>query len=182
MLSSSTALSYLDNTDWIRKSLNDWSRHANHSLSVRGGSNKLNYMASVGYYERRGSSSTVPMTITVSISVRISFRALTAISIFRSSSRPTVRKLMPTPSTLQCSPKCTAAAPHAGLFSADEDPLVNPNLYAGQDGTNPIDLMKNAGTSDNINNDVSGQANLRITAIWSRLAINLTASRYTART
>ena len=25
-----------------------------HSLSVRGGSNKLNYMASVGYYERRG--------------------------------------------------------------------------------------------------------------------------------
>ncbi len=112
MLSSSTALSYLDNTDWIRKSLNDWSHMQRHSLSVRGGSNKLNYMASVGYYERRGSSSTVPMTTTVSISVRISFRALTAISIFRSSSRPTVRKLTPTPSTLRrCSPKCTAAAP-----------------------------------------------------------------------
>ena len=54
MLSSSTALSYLDNTDWIRKSLNDWSHMQRHSLSVRGGSNKLNYMASVGYYERRG--------------------------------------------------------------------------------------------------------------------------------
>ena len=54
---------------------------------------------------------------------------------------------------------------------------IRDSLYAGQDGTNPIDLMKNAGTSDNINNDVSGQANLRIRNLVKGLQINLTASR-----
>ncbi|WP_286076984.1 SusC/RagA family TonB-linked outer membrane protein, partial [Alistipes finegoldii] len=179
MLSSSTALSYLDNTDWIRKSLNDWSHMQRHSLSVRGGSNKLNYMASVGYYERRGFFKYGPDD-----NNRFNFRAnlfsrinrYLDLSIKLTADRSEINANAFNASKVLAEVyRCRTRMPV--YFPQDEDPLVNPNLYAGQDGTNPIDLMKNAGTSDNINNDVSGQANLRIRNLVKGLQINLTASR-----
>lgn len=112
MLSSSTALSYLDNTDWIRKSLTTTGAICN-VIRCRYAAEAISSTTwpRWGITNAGVSSSTVPMTTTVSTFVRISFRASTAISIFRSSSRPTVRKSTPMPSTLRrCSPKCTAAA------------------------------------------------------------------------
>lgn len=179
MLQSQTALSYLDNTDWIEKSLNEWSHMQRHALSVRGGTKKLNYMASVGYYERDGFFKYGPddnnrFNFRANLFSRISNRV--DLSFKLTGDRAEVNSNAFSAQNLLAQIYRTRTRMSV-LFPHDEDPLPNPNIYAGQDGSNPIDLMKNAGRSENINNDFSGQVNLRLRNLIKGLRIDLTASR-----
>ncbi len=179
MLQSQTALNYLDNTDWIKASLNDWSHMQRHSLSMRGGTNKLNYMVSVGYYERDGFFKYGPddnnrfnfranLFSRLSNHVDLSFKLTgdrSEINANAFSAQNLLAQIYRTRTRMSI------------LYPHDEDPIPNPNIYAGQDGSNPIDLMKNAGSSENINNDFTGQVNLRLRNLIKGLRIDLTASR-----
>jgi len=179
MLQSQTALNYLDNTDWIKASLNDWSHMQRHSLSMRGGTNKLNYMVSVGYYERDGFFKYGPddnnrfnfranLFSRLSNHVDLSFKLTgdrSEINANAFSAQNLLAQIYRTRTRMSI------------LYPHDEDPIPNPNIYAGQDGSNPIDLMKNAGSSENINNDFTGQVNLRLRNLVKGLRIDLTASR-----
>lgn len=179
MLQSQTALNYLDNTDWIKASLNDWSHMQRHSLSMRGGTNKLNYMVSVGYYERDGFFKYGPDD-----NSRFNFRA----NLFSRLSNHVDLSFKLTGDRSEINANAFSAQNLLAqiyrtrtrmsiFYPHDEDPIPNPNIYAGQDGSNPIDLMKNAGSSENINNDFTGQVNLRLRNLIKGLRIDLTASR-----
>ena len=179
MLSSSTALSYLDNTDWIRESLDTWSHMQRHAVSVSGGSSKINYMASAGYYERRGFFKYGPddnnrFNFRVNLFSRINRHVDLSLKLTGDRAETNANALSAA-SVLANIYRCRTRMPV--YFPQDEDPVANPNLYAGQDGSNPIDLMKHAGTTDNVNNDVTGQVNLRLRNLVKGLRIDLTASR-----
>lgn len=178
-LASTTKMDFFDNTDWIKESLNTWSHMQQHSLSVRGGNNKLNYMVSAGYYERRGFFKYGPddnnrFNFRANLFSRINNHLDLSLKVTGDRSE-TNSNAMKAGAVLANIYRCRTRMPV--YFPQDEDPVPNPNLYAGQDGSNPIDLMKNAGTTDNIKNDFSAQANLRIRNLVKGLRIDLTASR-----
>lgn len=179
ILSSAVRMEYLDNTDWIKKSLNEWSHMQRHSVSVGGGTNKLNYMVSAGYYERDGFFKYGPDD-----NSRFNFRANLFSRVSRhvdlafkfSGDRSEVNSNAFSAQNLLAQIYRTRTRMPV-YFPTDEDPVVTPNIYAGQDGSNPIDLMKNAGRAENINNDMTAQANLRLRNLVKGLRIDLTASR-----
>lgn len=179
MISSATAMNYLDNTDWIRESLNTWSHMQRHSVSARGGSRKLNYMASLGYYEREGFMKYGPddnnrFNFRVNLFSRISRHI--DLSLKLSGDRSEVNSNAISVANLLANIyRCRTKMPV--YFPQDEDPLRNPNTFAGQDGSNPIDLMQNAGTNTNINNSFSGLVNLRVRDLVKGLKIDFSASR-----
>lgn len=179
MLNNATALSYLDNTDWIKESLNEWSHMQRHSVSARGGTKRMNYMASVGYYERDGFFKYGPddnnrFNFRVNLFSRISNHADLSFKLTGDRSEVNANAFSAQNLLAQIYRTRTRMPIY---FPHDEDPLPNPNIYAGQDGSNPIDLMKNAGSSENINNDMSAQVNLRLRNLVKGLRIDLTASR-----
>ena len=179
MLNTATALNYLDNTDWIKESLNEWSHMQRHSISARGGTKRLNYMASVGYYERDGFFKYGPddnnrFNFRVNLFSRISNHADLSFKLTGDRSEVNANAFSAQNLLAQIYRTRTRMPIY---FPHDEDPLPNPNIYAGQDGSNPIDLMKNAGSSENINNDMSAQVNLRLRNLVKGLRIDLTASR-----
>ena len=179
MLNNATALNYLDNTDWIKESLNEWSHMQRHSVSARGGTKRMNYMASVGYYERDGFFKYGPddnnrFNFRVNLFSRISNHADLSFKLTGDRSEVNANAFSAQNLLAQIYRTRTRMPIY---FPHDEDPLPNPNIYAGQDGSNPIDLMKNAGSSENINNDMSAQVNLRLRNLVKGLRIDLTASR-----
>ncbi len=178
-LASDTKMDFFDNTDWIKESLNDWSHMQRHSLSVRGGTNKLNYMASAGYYERRGFFKYGPddnnrFNVRINLFSRINNYLDLSLKVTGDRAQ-TKSNAMKASAVLANIYRCRTRMPV--YFPQDEDPIPNPNIYAGQDGSNPIDLMQNAGTTNNIKNDFSGQVNLKIRNLFKGFQINLTASR-----
>ena len=179
LLASKTSIGYYDNTDWIAESLNDWSSMQKHSVSAGGGNRKMNFNASVGYYNRRGFLKYGPddnsrynfrfnMFARASNFVDFSFK-------FTGGASEVNANAIGINALFGTIYRCRGNMPV--YFPSDEDPVPCLDEYCGYGGSNPIDLMKNAGTNTTRNNDFSGQAYMRIRNLIKGLQLRLTASR-----
>lgn len=179
LLSSNSAIAYYANTDWIAESLNDWSSMQKHSVSAGGGNKRMNFNASAGYYGRDGFLKYGPdsnerfnfrfnMMARASNFVDFSFKFTGGASEVRSNAIG-LTALFGT--IYRCRGNMPVYFPH------DEDPVPCLDEYCGYGGSNPVDIMKNAGSNITRNNDFSGQVSLRVRNVVKGLQMRVTASR-----
>lgn len=184
ILASTTSINYYDNVDWVDVCLNDVSYMTRHSLSARGGTKKLNYSASMGYYTRDGffrSGLDDNSRYNFRLNVNSRINRFVDLDFNVSANRSEVNSTAFSVGAMLAS-IYRSRTRMSVYFPHDEDPLPNPNVYAGQDGVNPIDMMQNGGATEDVRNDISGKVNLRIRNLVPGLRFDFSASRnYSSR-
>lgn len=167
---------YFSATNWVEEGTKDYTTQQNHSISVSGGNNAMNYLVSGGYYTKDGLLKYGPdsydrynfrVKIDTEVNKYISFGAQVSYSGAFTETNP-----YGVTNILERLYRIRARQP---IFAPVED--INDNPYNGDLQVNPIDLMINGGISKNRYEAYTGKGNLTIKDIIPGLRINLSASR-----
>lgn len=178
-LGSLTSIGYYANTDWINQSLNDWSHMQKHSVTIGGGNKNINFSASAGYYERKGFLKYGPDDNN-RFNFRFNFFARAGNHVdfgfkFTGGIAKVNANAIGINSLFGTIYRCRGTMPV--YFPQYEDPVPCIDEYCGYGGSNPIDLMKHAGTNTTKTNDFAGQATIRVRNIVKGLSFRATVSR-----
>ena len=167
---------YFQATNWVDEGTNDYTTQQNHSVSIIGGSDKMNYMFSGGYYTKDGILKFGPdnydrynfrFKLDSEINEYVSFGIQASYSgAFTETNPYSVTNILE---------RLYRIRGRQPIFAPDED--INDNPYNGDLQVNPIDLMKNGGISKGRYEAYTGKANITIKNLIPDVRLNLSASR-----
>lgn len=165
-----------DSVDWLGEGTKNFTMQHNHSVSVSGGSEKMNYMLSANYFYKNGLLQYGPDDYD-----RYNLMAKVNASI---------NKFVDLGINIQYQANNTAESSYGStnIFellyeNRGRQPIMQPeaenydNPYNGDLQWNPIDLMKNGGERNVKKESFVGKAQLTIKDFIKNLRVNLSASR-----
>jgi len=167
---------YFQATNWVEEGTKDYTVQQNHSVSINGGTEKMNYLASAGYFTKDGLLKFGPdgynrynarLKINSEVNKYVSFGAQFSYAGSFTETNP-----YGVTNVLERLYRIRGRQP---IFAPEEDINVNP--YNGDLQVNPIDLMKNGGISKNNYEAYTGKGELTIKNIIPGFRANLSASR-----
>ena len=166
-------------TNYIEEGTRKVMTQQNHSLSVSGGTEKVNYLASAGYYSKQGILKYGPdenerynfrLKVNAELAKNVTMGALVTYQGKFMKQNPYGSK-----NILERMYRVRGRQP---IFQPEED--INENPYNGDLQVNPIDLMINGGVNKNNYQAYTGKVDLHIKEIVPGLALDLSASRKAA--
>ncbi len=164
-------------TNWVAEGTKKHTSQQNHSLSVSGGTDKLNYLVSANFFTKNGLLKYGPdkndrynlrMKLNSKVNDHISFNV-------QASYVQQITKQTPygSKNILNTLYRVRGRQP---IFQPEED--INENPYNGDLQINAIDIMKNGGVTENIYTAYMGKGELNIKDYFVKgLALKLSASR-----
>lgn len=170
---------YFQATNWVEEGTKNLTTQQNHSLSISGGNQMMNYLISGGYYTKDGLLKYGPdgydrynfrFKVDSKINEFVSFGAQFSYSGAFTETNP-----YGVTNILERLYRIRARQP---IYAPEED--INDNPYNGDLQVNPIDLMINGGVTKNRYEAYMGKGNVTIQNIIPGLKINLSASRQNA--
>lgn len=170
---------YFSATNWVEEGTKDVTSQQSHSVSIKGGTDQMNYMISSGYYTKDGLLKYGPddydrynlrMKLESKVNEFISFSAqLNYTGAFTETNPYGVSNI------LERLYRVRARQP---ILAPEED--INDNPYNGDLQVNPIDLMKNGGSTKNRYEAYMGKGEVTVKDIVPGLRLKLSASRQNA--
>lgn len=167
---------YYDNYDYIKEGTKSSSAMQSHSISISGGTNKLNYLVSGGYYTRDGILKYGPdgnerynlrfnLNAEVNKYVSLSFLGSYSGSFIEENSYGTGGIL----------DKLYRIRTRQPSYTPEED--TTSNIYNGDLQVNPIDIMKNAGITKKNYEAFNGKAEITVKDLVPGLVLNASVAR-----
>ena len=163
-------------TNWLDEGLKDHMGQQSHSVSVSGGTKKLNYMLSGNFFTKEGilkygANDNDRYNLLAKFNAEINKYVSVGIHV-QYQSKKTKSPSYGAGSILS---DLYSARGRQPVFNPEEDPNDNP--YNGDLQRNAIDVMRNGGTNTTKYENFIGKANLTIKDLIKGLRINLSASR-----
>jgi len=163
-------------TNWVDEGTRDYTSQQNHSVSIMGGNEQMNYMFSGGYYTKNGILKFGPdsydrynfrLKLDSEINKYVSFGIQASYSGAFTETNP-----FGVTNILERLYRIRGRQP---IFNPEED--INDNPYNGDLQVNPIDLMKNGGISKGRYEAYTGLGNITIKDFIPGLRLNMNVSR-----
>ena len=180
---------YFGQEDWVNAALKDVVTQHNHHVSVSGGTKKVNYMASLGYYRKNGLLR-VAHDKNERISARVNLNAQLNKYMDLSVSGEYANNAQYAPAanfTYHNTTGASAVFKCLWMQCRNRQPIHNYDTEASTTYNhdlqqNPINVMNNGGVEKNIRNNYTVNANLKIHDFLPGLAVSLNvARRYTGQ-
>ncbi len=163
-------------TNWVDEGTRDHTTQQNHSLSVSGGGESLNYRVSANYYTkngllRYGSDSNERWNMSARLSAQIN-KYLNLSTDLRYQSK---RIATPSYGAGNILTLLYSSRGRQPIYAPETDP--SGNIYNGDLQANAIQIMKEGGTNNNTYEAYTGKVQLAIDHLLEGLHINISASR-----
>lgn len=167
---------YFQATNWVNEGTKDYTTQQNHSLSISGGDEELNYLLSTGYYTKDGLLKYGPdgydrynlrLKLGANINKYMSLDLQTSYSgAFTETNPYSARNILE---------RLYRVRGRQPIYVPEED--INESIYNGDLQQNAIDIMKNGGVTNNRYEKYMGQGALTIKNVIEGLSLKLSASR-----
>ena len=162
--------------NWILDGTKRFTTQQQHSVSVSGGSDKVNYYVSGSYYDKDGILKYGPDS-NQRYNLRAKFSAQVNKYIDLGVQASYDGKFIETNpyGTRNILERLYRIRSRQPIYAPEEDPNENP--YNGDLQVNPIDIMENGGLNKNQYHSIMGRGNVRIKNLVKGLSFDLAASR-----
>lgn len=163
---------YYGNNNWVKEGMDRINHQQNHSLSVSGGEQKLNYLLSIAYFKRDGvlrygpddnNRSNIKLNVNAEINKYISLKFTTGYI------NSTVNEN--SFGTDQIINRLYRSRTRQNLYTPPED--VTGQMYNGDLQINAVDIEKNAGIEKRMYETFTGRANLHVKNIVKGLTFDV---------
>jgi TonB-linked SusC/RagA family outer membrane protein len=167
---------YFQATNWVDEGTKDYTTQQNHSVSISGGDQDLNYLLSTGYYTKEGLLKDGPdgydrynlrLKLGSTINKYVSFDVQANYSgAFTETNPYNVNNILE---------RLYRVRGRQPIYVPSED--INESIYNGDLQQNAIDIMRNGGITNNRYESYMGKGALTIKNVVEGLSLNLSASR-----
>lgn len=163
-------------TNWVDEGTRDYTTQQNHTVSVSGGTKKINYMFSGKYYTKNGLLRYGPdanerWSLNAKVNAQVN-KYLTIGTLVRYQSTRTARTSYGAGNILNLLYSTRGRQP---IYNPAED--INDSPYNGDLQANAIDIMKNGGANRSLYEAYTGKLSFRVDNLVKGLHLNLNLSR-----
>ncbi|MBO9202853.1 MULTISPECIES: SusC/RagA family TonB-linked outer membrane protein [Niastella] len=163
---------YFDNTDWIKEGMDKYNHQQNHSLSVGGGEQKLNYLFTGAYFKRDGVMRYGPddnSRINLKLNINAELNKYLSMKVTAGYINSKVREN--SFHTDQIINRLYRSRTRQSLYVPAED--TTGQIYNGDLQINPIDIEKNAGLEQRAYGTFTGRLAFQVKNVIKGLTLDV---------
>jgi len=183
-------------TNWVDEGTRDHTTQQSHSVSITGGSKDINYLVSLGYFNKKGILKYGPdknerynvrlklnaalnkyMDLAVNASYSGQFTESNPFNVDPKKDRNPSQQSADNTGATRLLERLYSVRGRQPIYNPVEDVRYAINPYNGDLQVNPIDLMKNGGDAQTNNESYVGKGELTIKDLVDGLRLKLSASR-----
>ena len=163
---------YYDNNNWVKEGMDKINHQQNHSLSISGGEQKLNYLLSGSYFKRDGVLRYGPddnTRVNLKLNVNAELNKYVSVKFTTSYINSTVREN--SYGTDQIINRLYRSRTRQSLYTPPED--VTGQHFNGDLQVNPIDIEQNAGLETRDYATLTGRLNVQVKNVIKGLTLDV---------
>jgi TonB-linked SusC/RagA family outer membrane protein len=163
---------YFDNNNWIKEGMDKYNHQQNHSLSVGGGDQKINYLLTGAFYKRDGVLRFGPDDNTrVNLKLNINAELNKYLSMKLTTGYINSKVRENAYGTDQIINRLYRSRTRQSLYTPAEDTTGQP--YNGDLQVNPVDIEKNAGMDERVYNTITTRLGLQVKNVIPGLTLDV---------